>query len=146
MYTLRGTPESAYLQPEPNATELPSCAPISARAAQRRRRRRWWRGEEGARRPGPKGKFLRRVLLHVLRHVPRHVLRHILHVLVLYVSPRGRHACVGRGFRRWKITMGKMSTATSPPSAAPKKIFATSFAKALHVISRKCWWENQLPI
>ena len=52
---LRGTPGSACPQPEPNATELPSCAPISARAAQRRRRRRWWRGEEGARRPGPEG-------------------------------------------------------------------------------------------
>jgi len=45
-------PESACHSPEPNATELPSCAHISARAAQRRRRRRWWRGEEGARRPG----------------------------------------------------------------------------------------------
>jgi len=52
---LRGTPGSACPQPEPNATELPSCAPISARAAQRRQRRRWWRGEEGARRPGPEG-------------------------------------------------------------------------------------------
>jgi len=52
---LRGTPGSVCPQPEPNATELPSCAPISARAAQRRRRRRWWRGEEGARRPGPEG-------------------------------------------------------------------------------------------
>ena len=51
---LRGTPGSACPQPEPNATELPSCAPISARAAQRRRRW-WWRGEEGARRLGPEG-------------------------------------------------------------------------------------------
>jgi len=34
---LRGTPGSVCPQPEPNATELPSCAPISARAAQRRR-------------------------------------------------------------------------------------------------------------
>ena len=50
---LRGTPGSACPQPEPNATELPSYAPISARAAQRRRRRRWWRGEEGVRRPAP---------------------------------------------------------------------------------------------
>ena len=32
---LRGTPGSACPQPEPNATELPSCAPISARTAQR---------------------------------------------------------------------------------------------------------------
>ena len=53
---LRGIPGSACRQPEPNATELPSCAPISARAAQRRRRRRWWRGEEGARRPAPEDK------------------------------------------------------------------------------------------
>ena len=50
---LRGTPGSVCPKPEPNATELPSCAPISARAPQRRRRRRWWRGEENARRPGP---------------------------------------------------------------------------------------------
>ena len=62
---LRGTPGSVYPQPEPNATELPSCAPLSARAAQRRRRRRWWRGEEGARRPGPEGQVLRHVLWHV---------------------------------------------------------------------------------
>ena len=54
-------PKSACPQPEPNATELPSCAPISARATQRRRRR-WWRGEEGARRPGPEGQVLRHVL------------------------------------------------------------------------------------
>ena len=32
---LRGTPRSAFSQPEPNATELPDCAPISARTAQR---------------------------------------------------------------------------------------------------------------
>ena len=50
---LRGTPGSVCPQPEPNATELPSCAPksanatelpscapISARSAQRRRRQR----------------------------------------------------------------------------------------------------------
>ena len=49
---MRGTTGSVCPQPEPNATELPSCAHISARAAQKRRRRRWWRGEEGACRPG----------------------------------------------------------------------------------------------
>ena len=32
---LRGTPGSVCPQPEPNATELPSCAPISARGARR---------------------------------------------------------------------------------------------------------------
>ena len=32
---LRGIPGSVCPQPEPNATELPSCAPISARTAQR---------------------------------------------------------------------------------------------------------------
>ena len=58
---LRGTPGSACPQPEPNATELPSCAHISARAAQRWRRRLWWRGEEGARRPGSEGPVLRHV-------------------------------------------------------------------------------------
>jgi len=43
-----------------DATELPSCARISARAAQRRRRQRRWRGEEGGRRPSPEGQVLRR--------------------------------------------------------------------------------------
>ena len=61
---LRGISGSACPQPEPNATELPSCAPISARDAQRRRRRRWWRGDEGAHRPGPEGQVLRHVLWH----------------------------------------------------------------------------------
>jgi len=69
----RGTPGSACPQPEPNATELSSCAPISARAAQRWRRRRWWRGEEDARRLGPKGQVLRHVLWHVLRNALRRV-------------------------------------------------------------------------
>jgi len=32
---LRGNPRSVCPQPEPNATELPSCAPISAQTAQR---------------------------------------------------------------------------------------------------------------
>jgi len=68
---LRGTPGSAYPQPEPNATELPSCAPISARDAQRRRRRRWWRGDEGARRPSPEAQVLRHVLWHALRNALR---------------------------------------------------------------------------
>ena len=64
---LRGTPGSVCPHSEPNATELPSCAPISARAAQRWRRRRWWwRGEESARRPGPEGQVLRHVLRNVL--------------------------------------------------------------------------------
>jgi len=60
-----------------NATELPSCATVSARAAQRRRRRRWWLGEEGTRRPGPEGQ----VLHHVLRSVLHNVLRRVLNVL-----------------------------------------------------------------
>jgi len=81
---LRGTAESVCPQPELNATDLPSCAPISARAAQRQRRRRWWRGEKGERRPGPEGQVLRHVLWHVLRSVLRSVLgsvlRRILHV------------------------------------------------------------------
>ena len=72
---LRGTPN-------PNATELPSCAPISTRAAQRRRRRRWWRGEEGARRPGPEGQVLRHVLWHVLRNA----LCCVVHVLVFHIQ------------------------------------------------------------
>jgi len=69
---LRGTPGSACPQPEPNATELPSCAPISARNAQRRRRRRrWWRDDEGARRSGPEAQVLRHVLWHALRNALR---------------------------------------------------------------------------
>ena len=68
---LRGTLGSACPQPEPNATELPSCAPISARDAQRRRRRRWWRGDEGARRPNPEAQVLRHVLWQALRNALR---------------------------------------------------------------------------
>ena len=89
---MRGTPGSASSQPEPNATELPSCAPISARTAQTKTgRRRWWRGEEGARRPSPEAQVLRHVLWHVLRNV----LRRVAHVPVLHVSPKGRHVCGG---------------------------------------------------
>jgi len=40
----------------------------------------------------------------------------------------GRHACVGRGFRRWKMRMGKISTFTLPSSAAPSKSCATPCA------------------
>ena len=76
---MRGTPGSACPQPEPNATELPSCAAISARAAQRRRRRRWWRREEGTRRPGPEGQ----VLHHVLRNALQNALRRALNVLAV---------------------------------------------------------------
>ena len=79
---LRGTPGSACPQPEPNATELPSCAAISARAAQRRRRRRWWRRKEGTRRPGPEGQ----VLHHILRHVLQNLLRRVLYVPALHES------------------------------------------------------------
>jgi len=97
---LRGTPGSACPQPEPIATELPSCAPISARAAQRRRRRRWWRGKKSARRPGPKAQ----VLLHVLWHVLRHVLRRVLYVLALHVSTATATgpAAPTKGFKRSK--------------------------------------------
>jgi len=42
---------------------------------------------------------------------------------VLHVSPKGkcggRHACVGRGFRRWKMAMSKIRTFTLPSYAAP---------------------------
>ena len=51
------------------------------------------------------------VLRHVLHHAPRHALRRVLRVLILNVPPKGRRggrcACVGRGFRRWKVMMGK---------------------------------------
>ena len=94
---LRGTPGSACPQPEPNATELPSCARISTRAApRRRRRRRRWRGEEGARHPGPEGQVLRRVLWNAFCNA----LRRVLHVLVLHVSPKGRRVGGSRPGRR----------------------------------------------
>ena len=55
-----------------------------------------------------------------------------LHVLVLHVSTKGRrgrrHACVGRGFRRWKMTIDKLNTFTLPSSAAPDTSSATSCA------------------
>jgi len=93
---LRGTPGSACPQPEPNATELPSCARISTRAApRRRRRRRRWRGEEGARHPGPEGQVLRRVLWHVFRSA----LHRVLDVLVLHVSSKGGVVGGGGGSR-----------------------------------------------
>ena len=47
-------------------------------------------GEEGARRPGPEGQVLRRIMRHVLRQVLRHVLRRVLHVLVIYVLLKGK--------------------------------------------------------
>ena len=87
---LRGTPGSACPQPEPNTAELPGCAPI-----QRELHKDGggsgggeWQGEEGARRPGPEGQFLHRVLRHALRNALRNVLRRILDVLVLHVSPK----------------------------------------------------------
>ena len=46
------------------------------------------RGEEGARRPGTEGQFLRRVLWLVLRNALRNALRRVPDVLVLHVSPK----------------------------------------------------------
>jgi len=81
---------------------------------------------------------------HVLRHVPRHVLRdvlcRVLHMLVNHVSPKGkrgrRHACVGLGPRRWKTTMGKISTFMLPSSAAPSTSSAASRHVLRHVLRR----------
>ena len=52
-----------------------------------------WRGEEGARRPGPKGQFLhdapRNAIRSALRSaLRRSALRRVLDVLVLHVSPK----------------------------------------------------------
>ena len=58
-----------------------------------------WRGEEGARRPGPKGQFLYHVLRHALRNALRNALRRVLDVLVLHVSPK---ESVGGG-GRWRV-------------------------------------------
>jgi len=139
---LRGTPGSVCPQPEPNATELPSCAPISARTAQRRRWRRWWRGEEGARPPSPEGQVLRHVLWNVLRNV----LRRVVHVLVLHVSPKVRRGgggarvrvaarrripfffCPLKGCNRRVLYVLSLhvSTATATGPAAPTKGFERS--------------------
>jgi len=80
-----------------------------------------WRG---AHRPGPRGQ--------VLRHVLWRVLLHVLHVPAsLTCRPSeawGRHVCVGRGFRRWKMVRATLSTFTLPSSAAPNTSPATSCA------------------
>ena len=104
---LRGTPGSAYPEFEPNATELPSCAPISAY----RQLRKDSGGEKGTRRPVPPrlcwnwippledGDGYRdehicapvlRDAQHAPRHVLRHVLRHVFHVPVLHAAPKGK--------------------------------------------------------
>jgi len=69
-YIHRSAPPEA-LAHSPSQMPLPSCAPISARDAQRQRRRRWWSGDEGARRTGPEAQVLRHVLWHALRNALR---------------------------------------------------------------------------
>jgi len=79
-------------------------------------------------------------VLRGAQHVLRHVLCRVLHVFVLHVSPPtgkrgGRHACVGRGFRCWKMTMERrkgrstMNTFALPSFAAPRTSSAPSCAK-----------------
>jgi len=121
---LRGTPGSACPQPEPNATELPSCAPISARAAQRRRWRRRWRGEEDAHRPGPEGHKscatscgTSSAKSFATSCTTRPSRAHLS--LIAQGKRGGRHACVGRGSRHWKMTCATMNTSTPPSSTAP---------------------------
>ena len=50
----------------------------------------------------------------------------------IHVSPkgsaRGRHACVGHGFRPWKLPCATMNTFTLPSFAAPNTSSATSRA------------------
>jgi len=108
---LRGTPESAWSQPEPNATELPSCASISASRELRKDSGAGGGGGGVAGRARTTRALEGKVLLC---HILRHVLRRVLHVLVIYVSPKGkrggRHACVGRGFCRCEMTRAMMST------------------------------------
>ena len=83
---MRGTPGSAFPEHEPNATELPSCAPISAY--------RQLRKDSGG---GGGGVAMRaRAARAPKGQVLRHVLRHVLRVLVLHVSPKGS---VGGGFK-----------------------------------------------
>jgi len=94
---LRGTPGSVCPQPEPNATELTSCAPISARTAQRQggggggvaRRER---APVGPGSPSPAPRLLWNFLHSALRRV--------VHVPVLHVSPRGRHGGLASGSPR----------------------------------------------
>ena len=47
-----------------------------------------WRGEEGARRPGPEGRFLHHALRHAFRNALRNALRRVLDVLVLHALPK----------------------------------------------------------
>ena len=85
--SLRGIPGSACPQSEPNATELPSCAPISARAAQRRRGGGGVaRKARAARAPKAKSCATSCGTFSVLRND----LRRVVHVLVLHASPKGR--------------------------------------------------------
>ena len=149
--SLRGTPGSACQQfsssQMPLSTELPSCAHISA---SRELRKDGGGGGGGvakracaARAPKAKSCATSCGLWHVLRKALHHVLRHVLRsplakscaTSFTCLPPRvaqgqrgGRHACVGRGFRRWKITMGKIKTFTPPSSAAPDMSCAKSCA------------------
>ena len=128
---LRGSPGSAFPpQPEPNATELPSCAHISARAraAQRRRRRRWWRGvARRARRPGLKARsFAHSAVRPPQRPAPRPLRARPSRVA--QGQRGGRHAYVGRELRRLKMARATTNTFTLPSSAAPSTSSATSCA------------------
>ena len=94
---LRGIPASASLQPEPNATELPSCAPISA---SRELRKDGGGGGGGVARRARSARAPMRTVL-------RYVLRRVLRMLVLFVSPKGsvgggtRTLGVGSAAERW---------------------------------------------
>ena len=79
----------------------------------------------------PKAKstaHLRHVLWCFLRNSLRHVLRpsRAPPSRVAQGQRGGRHACVRRGFRRWKMTRATASTFTLPSSAAPSTSSATS--------------------
>ena len=104
---------------------------MSCTAAQRRRRRRWWRGEEGERRPGPEGQFLRHVLWHAQRNALPHVLRRVLHGLVPHVP-------VLHASTKGKRGMVPPLTDHSPSSAAPSTPSATSCAASFTCSSLTC--------
>jgi len=88
-----------------------------------------WRGgraSPGSRRPGPAPR-------PVLRPPPRPAPRpsRARPSRVAQGQRGGRHACAGRGFRRWKMATDITTrTLTLPSSAAPEKSSATSFTTA----------------
>ena len=107
-------------------------------------------GEEGARRPGPEGQVLWRVLWHVLRNVLRSALRCVLFVLVLHVSPKGKHggphACVGCGSLRVGLKAALAADRTSPGIGLVSGWHALGAARACLAWVRRPPWPRTGPL